>query len=78
MQEHCEQGAPIKKNSMIRLQHMTTRRMLHSHLFQSPLSAQQEVSCFGSDTESDTGDVWVIEWDGKHDFWERDAAVRYV
>ena len=37
-----------------------------------------QISCFGSDHESDTGDVWVVEWDGKAKLWERDLAVRYV
>ncbi|GFH09973.1 uncharacterized protein HaLaN_05208, partial [Haematococcus lacustris] len=31
-----------------------------------------EVSAFGSDNESDTGDVWTVEWDGKHKTWKQD------
>ena len=73
---HCPQGTPITKNMPIRLQHMGTKRWLHSHLFSSPLSNQQEVSCFGSDTQSDTGDVWIVEWDGSEKFWEQDMGVR--
>eukprot|EP00890_Picochlorum_soloecismus_P005445 jgi/Picsp_1/5901/NSC_03258-R1_stromal cell-derived factor 2 precursor len=73
---HCPQGTPIAKNMPIRLQHMGTKKWLHSHLFSSPLSNQQEVSCFGSDQQSDTGDVWIVEWDGGEKFWEQDMGVK--
>ena len=39
----CTQGTPIKSGTPIRLQHMNTRRWLHSHKFPSPLSGNQEV-----------------------------------
>ena len=42
---------PIKCGDIIRLQHLQTRLFLHSHFFQSPLSQNQEVSCFGDGTE---------------------------
>lgn len=74
---YCEQGTPLKKGAQIRLQHAATRRWLHSHLFSSPLSRNQEISCFGSDDESDTGDVWILELVDKADQWNRDAIVRY-
>ncbi|KAI8111503.1 hypothetical protein M9435_004003 [Picochlorum sp. BPE23] len=73
----CRQGTPIKQNQLIRLQHVRTAKWLHSHLFQSPLSGQQEISCFGSAKQSDTGDVWSVEWDdGKKTSWLRDMPVR--
>ncbi|KAE8732562.1 Stromal cell-derived factor 2-like protein [Hibiscus syriacus] len=40
------------------LQHMRTRKWLHSHLHASPISGNLEVSCFGGESESDTGDYW--------------------
>lgn len=40
---------PIKCGDLIRLEHLTTRKNLHSHFFQSPLSAKQEISCYGED-----------------------------
>ncbi|GBF94422.1 stromal cell-derived factor [Raphidocelis subcapitata] len=55
--EPCAPGSPVKKQQRLRLQHVATRRWLHSHLFQSPLSANQEVSAFGGDSQSDGGDV---------------------
>lgn len=75
--EGCKQGDAIEKNQLIRLQHARTGKWLHSHLFQSPLSGQQEVSCFGSSEQSDTGDMWEIEWDdGKKAAWMQDMAIR--
>lgn len=43
----CTQGMPIKSGTPIRLQHMNTRRWLHSHKFPSPLSGNQEVRASG-------------------------------
>ncbi|GMH32212.1 hypothetical protein BSKO_00046 [Bryopsis sp. KO-2023] len=73
----CKQGAAIVRSQQLRLQHAPTRRWLHSHLHQSPLSQNQEVSAFGGDDESDTGDVWTIEWDSRNKSWERDTKVRF-
>jgi dolichyl-phosphate-mannose--protein O-mannosyl transferase len=52
--ETCERGVPIRCQSTVRLQHLSTRMFLHSHLFSSPLSGNQEVSAFG-DNGGDTG-----------------------
>jgi dolichyl-phosphate-mannose--protein O-mannosyl transferase len=38
----------LKKKQRLRLQHSATRKWLHSHLFQSPLSGNQEVRAAGS------------------------------
>ena len=37
---------PVPCGSSIRLRHANTKNYLHSHLHLSPLSRQQEVSCF--------------------------------
>lgn len=71
----CAQGTPITSGTYIRLQHQATRRWLHSHLFKSPLTHNQEVSAFGDDDNSDTGDVWQLEIEGGGK-WTRDEAVR--
>lgn len=39
----AKQGDAIKHGSIIRLQHMKTRRWLHSHLHASPISGNLEV-----------------------------------
>lgn len=72
----CPQGSPIAAGTVLRLQHTETSKWLHSHHFSSPLSGSQEVSCFGSDDETDSGDLWQVEWDGKAKAWERDQPVR--
>ncbi|KAL6777667.1 hypothetical protein ACKKBG_A15180 [Auxenochlorella protothecoides x Auxenochlorella symbiontica] len=72
-----KQGEAIVSGRRVRLQHGHTRKWLHSHHFISPLSGNQEVSCFGSDTETDTGDVWLVEWDSskKASSWIQDLPV---
>ncbi|KAL4320320.1 hypothetical protein GQ457_18G003100 [Hibiscus cannabinus] len=72
----AKQGDSIPDGAIIRLQHMRTRKWLHSHLFQSPISGNLEVSCFGGESESDTGDYWrlIIEGDGKT--WKQDQRIR--
>ena len=44
--------------------HMETGRNLHSHGIESPVTGQQEVSCYGEDGEGDENDNWVCLWDG--------------
>lgn len=69
-----ERGQPIKCGDAFRLFHLSTRRNLHSHLFMSPLSNNQEVSAFGENGDGDEGDNWIIECDEK--YWRRDESVR--
>ncbi|KAL2936647.1 Stromal cell-derived factor 2-like protein [Bienertia sinuspersici] len=71
-----KQGDAIKSGALIRLQHMKTRKWLHSHLHASPISGNLEVSCFGSDTQSDTGDHWKVEIEGKGKIWKQDQKIR--
>ena len=40
----AKQGDTIKSGTIIRLQHMRTRKWLHSHLHASPISGNLEVS----------------------------------
>lgn len=70
-----KRGEKVKCGSTIRLLHLSTRRNLHSHLFRSPLSNNQEVSAFGDDGHGDSGDYWIVECDDD-DFWRRDESVR--
>lgn len=72
----CSQGDQISSGQAIRLQHMATRKWLHSHLHASPLSNNYEVSAFGDDGQSDTGDHWKVEIDGKGKVWKQDHKVR--
>ncbi|KAK9808465.1 hypothetical protein WJX73_009004 [Symbiochloris irregularis] len=72
----CPQGSSIKSGFQLRLQHASTRKFLHSHHFESPLSGQQEVSAFGSDTDSDDMDIWQVDWDKGAGEWTQDQQVR--
>lgn len=74
--EACEVGQPIKCGGLIRLTHLQTNRNLHTHLFSSPLSKQQEVSCFGENGRGDTGDDWEVVCQ-KGDYWLRSQEVRF-
>nr|CAH7728169.1 unnamed protein product [Callosobruchus chinensis] len=69
----CVRGEPIKCGSTIRFEHVETKKNLHSHLFSSPLSGNQEISCYGNDGEGDTGDNWIVICSG--DNWRRDDSV---
>lgn len=37
-----------------------------------------QVSAFGSDTETDGGDVWTVEWDSKYKSWKQDQKVGWM
>lgn len=75
----CNRGMPIKCEDTVRLFHLSTDCFLHSHLFASPLSQNQEVSCFGKDGKGDTGDYWVVQCHknaGPQETWVRETDVR--
>eukprot|EP00794_Sanderia_malayensis_P011805 gene11805-13028_t len=73
--DKCERGEIVKCGDHIRLQHLATKRNLHSHLFQSPMSRNQEVSAFGENGDGDTGDNWEVVCKGK--YWKRDEKIRF-
>jgi len=72
---HCTQGTPIENGMEIRLQHTMTSRWLHSHRYASPLSNNQEISAFGDDDQTDSGDVWIVELEKGAKSWAQDAGV---
>ncbi len=72
--EFCDRGHPIECGSRIRLLHLNTGAYLHSHLHESPLSGNQEVSGFN---EGNHGDDWVVTCQqSKSKYWMRDEDVR--
>ncbi|EOY29358.1 Stromal cell-derived factor 2-like protein precursor isoform 1 [Theobroma cacao] len=71
-----KQGETIPSGTIIRLQHMRTRKWLHSHLHASPISGNLEVSCFGGESESDTGDYWRLIIEGSGKTWKQDQRIR--
>ncbi|KAK2981693.1 hypothetical protein RJ640_013091 [Escallonia rubra] len=72
----AKQGDTIGSGTIIRLQHMRTRRWLHSHLHLSPISGNLEVSCFGEDAVSDAGDYWRLLIEGTGKAWKQDQRIR--
>ncbi|KAK4310163.1 hypothetical protein Pmani_018251 [Petrolisthes manimaculis] len=69
----CPRGELIKCGQVVRLEHLPTKRNLHSHQFSSPLSDKQEISAFGEDGEGDSGDEWMVMCDGEE--WGRDESI---
>lgn len=69
---HCRQ--PVKCGDTIRLQHVATNKNLHSHHFSSPLSGNQEISCYGENGLGDSGDHWKVIC--SDDVWQRSNAVK--
>ncbi|MCQ2818575.1 MAG: hypothetical protein MJ252_15005 [archaeon] len=56
----CATGEPIKCDSIIRLEHVVTRRNLHTHPFKSFLDVGQEVCAFGEEGEGDVNDNFKL------------------
>ena len=73
-QPDCARGTPFKCNDIVRLQHLNTQKLLHSHRgIGSPLSNIQEVSAYD---RADTGDNWKVECsNSKSKVWERETPV---
>ena len=57
-------GVPLTTSTVFRLQHVITKRNLHSHGIKSAVSQQQEVSCFGDNGHGDTNCNWRLEFSG--------------
>ncbi|KAI9033614.1 MIR motif-containing protein, partial [Phycomyces nitens] len=73
--KQCKRGEPVPCGSIIRLRHINTNGYLHSHNHKSPLSSQQEVSCYDG---HDTGDDWRVECASGTKFWVREEPVQFV
>lgn len=72
----CSVGTEINCGDKIRLEHVQTKHNLHSHLFTSPVSKQQEVSGFGENGDGDTGDSWEVVCQGREKYWERGSVIQ--
>ncbi|CAG9769161.1 unnamed protein product [Ceutorhynchus assimilis] len=72
----CLRGDTVACGATIRLEHVETKKNLHSHLFSSPLSGNQEISAYGDEQgEGDSGDNWTVICSG--DAWLRDDSVMF-
>jgi len=69
-------GNVVSYGSTVRLRHIATGHMLHSHNHKSIVSGQQEVSGFSS---TDENDDWIIErWEGGSGDWVAEEGFRLV
>eukprot|EP01106_Pelomyxa_sp_JSP_P002898 TRINITY_DN1436_c0_g1_i3.p1 TRINITY_DN1436_c0_g1~~TRINITY_DN1436_c0_g1_i3.p1 ORF type:complete len:365 (-),score=109.47 TRINITY_DN1436_c0_g1_i3:109-1203(-) len=69
-------GAPVAAGAVIRLEHVATKRNLHSHgSHPSPVTHQQEVTCYGNNGQGDANDNWKLECTG---VWNLGEPVRLV
>uniref|UniRef100_A0A8R1HXA6 MIR domain-containing protein n=1 Tax=Caenorhabditis japonica TaxID=281687 RepID=A0A8R1HXA6_CAEJA len=79
LNSNCNRGDVIKCGDKIRLKHLTTATFLHSHHFTAPLSKNnQEVSAFGSEAESDSGDNWTVLCHGDEWVESEQFKLRHV
>lgn len=60
--QEIEGEVDVNFGDVIRLKHLTSRSNLHSHPdILSPITEQQEITCYGDDYTSDENDEWVVE-----------------
>jgi dolichyl-phosphate-mannose--protein O-mannosyl transferase len=63
--EDYNRDKPVNNGDIIRLEHLLTKRNLHSHGDRlSPISQQQEVTAWGSNGICDENDNWRVEVEG--------------
>ncbi|XP_065176324.1 stromal cell-derived factor 2-like [Sycon ciliatum] len=75
-QHPCTRGEAIKCGDVIRLRHTKTQHWLHSHHFTSPLSNNQEISCYaGNEGLGDSGDNWLVQCTGGE--WMKKKLVQF-
>ncbi len=76
--EEYKKGNSIRHGDIIRLEHRTTRKNLHSHSnTPSPVSGQQEVTAFGEDGVGDTNDNWKVDIENGG-VWLQGVKVRLI
>jgi hypothetical protein len=68
----------VEDGAVVRFEHVASGKNLHSHLdYLSPVTGQQEVTCFGKAGIGDDGDDWRVEVDGGGP-WVADKRVRLI
>ncbi|KAF9202683.1 Stromal cell-derived factor 2-like protein 1 [Haplosporangium sp. Z 27] len=70
----CDRGEPVPCDTLIRLKHVNTKKYLHSHLHNSPMSGGLEVSAYEG---QDEGDNWRVECiNNKEEYWTRESLIQ--
>jgi dolichyl-phosphate-mannose--protein O-mannosyl transferase len=76
--EFDRKGEYVKDQDIIRLEHRSTRKNLHSHInAPSPITGQQEVTAFGVDGIGDTNDNWRIDVENGG-IWQENETIRLI
>ncbi|WP_327358315.1 C1 family peptidase [Streptomyces sp. NBC_01304] len=71
-------GQQVAHGDLVRLEHAATRRNLHSHAgIPSPVTGQQEVTCFGEAGQGDGNDTWRVEIEGGGT-WQAGRQMRLI
>ena len=71
-------GKPVDHGAFLRLENRALQRNLHSHQdHPSPLSDQQEITCFGNQGIGDMNDNWRLEVDGE-EIWQQKKRFRLI
>jgi len=73
--DNYPKGQPVKNGDIIRLEHVETKRNLHSHHAPSPLTNQQEVTAYGSNGVGDGNDEWTVYLDSS-EVWQKGEWMR--
>lgn len=75
---NSNRSGSIQHGAIIRLEHYSTHRNLHSHAgIPSPVSGQQEVTGFGDNGNGDANDNWRIEIEGGG-AWTLNRRIRLI
>jgi len=78
--EFFNKGVPVKNGDIIRLEHLNTRKNLHSHPgYPSPITQQQEVTAFSPDNNGigNLDDNWQVEVENGG-MWEIGTKIRLI
>jgi hypothetical protein len=71
-------GEAVKHGDFIRLEHISTRKNLHSHGDRlSPLTRQQEVTAYGFSGIGDENDDWMLDLENPGD-WHIGSPIRLI
>jgi dolichyl-phosphate-mannose--protein O-mannosyl transferase len=70
-------GQAVHDGAIIRLDHVDSRRNLHSHVAPSPATGQQEVTCYGENGVGNPDDNWRLEVEGGAE-WTTEKRIRLI
>jgi len=76
--EESRAGEPVQNGEVVRLEHVSTSKNLHSHVgIPSPVTGQQEITCYERAAVGDYNDNWRVEVDDSGQ-WAAGKQVRLI